>query len=354
MRIQNNGQKSRTGNNLLLAMLFSVIGGFVYVLTTNYRELVEQAPDTIVSVEAALITIGVFNILGFSIVQINNYLARRSPLFFGQSGRMGWNFLLIALILLLLHYALLVLNKWVAGAEPLFSLSKGGLKVILTAWFIEILIVGLLLVLHSSRHMLNLYRERELLKEEATKARYRALQSQLNPHFLFNSLNTLISEIQYDPANAVLFTQNLSDVYRYVLQQEDKNLVPLENELAFLDAYIFLYRVRLGDCLRVERQLPREALNAKLPPLTLQLLAENVIKHNYIDDMHRVTISLTVGPDARTLFVSNGLYPKQDVLPSGKGLRNLAERYRLLCDEKIEVLKSEDRFTVSIPLIHEQ
>lgn len=103
------------------------------------------------------------------------------------------------------------------------------------------------------------------------------------PHFLFNSLNTLISEIEYAPKNAILFTQRLSDVYRYILQSQQQRLVTIESELSFIDSYIFLHKVRLGDCIRIENRIEADNYDLKLPSLTLQLLVENVIKHNIIN-----------------------------------------------------------------------
>ena len=116
------------------------------------------------------------------------------------------------------------------------------------------------------------------MREENNKAQYVALQGQLNPHFLFNNLNTLIAEIEYDPSNAVLFTRNLSDAYRYVLQCQDKMLISVADELQFINAYLFLHRVRIGDFISVEYNISDNYLDSKIPPLTLQLLIENVIK----------------------------------------------------------------------------
>ncbi len=346
-------QKTRLINNLLLAGLFSVIGILFHLLLTNYGELIQRAPDMLVSAEAALMTIAMFNLLGFSLLWINSYLTKRSLLFMGYGSRLVWNFIFIAIVLLLLHYGIMVMIKWIVGMHPAYILRGEGVRIILGAWAFELVIVGLLLAVHSARNTLRLYQEKEQLREIADKAQYQALQHQLNPHFLFNSLNTLMSEIQYDPTNALRFTQNLSDVYRYVLQQEDKKLATLREELDFLNAYIFLHRVRLGDCLTIERCFPERILEAKLPPLTLQLLTENVIKHNYIDEANPMTIHLALTEDGSKLSVTNLMRPKHDVRSSGKGLRNLSERYRLLCSQHILVEKKENEFIVTIPLIYE-
>ena len=152
--------------------------------------------------------------------------------------------------------------------------------------------LGLLLANRSIRNALKLQQQAAALQKENNTARYTALQNQLNPHFLFNSLNTLISEIRYNPANAELFTQHLSDVYRYTLQCQNQRLTTLREELDFLNSYVFLHRVRLGDCIYIDNRIPESCLEYQLPPLTIQLLAENVIKHNVIHMGKPMTIEL--------------------------------------------------------------
>lgn len=151
--------------------------------------------------------------------------------------------------------------------------------------------------------------------------RYTALQNQLNPHFLFNSLNTLISEIRYNPANAELFTQHLSDVYRYILQCQNQRLTTLREELDFLNSYIFLHRVRLGDCIHIDSRIPKTCMEAQLPPLTIQLLVGNVIKHNVIHTGKPMTIELLYMEKERELIVRNRIQTKKTVLISGMGLK---------------------------------
>lgn len=184
-----------------------------------------------------------------------------------------------------------------------------------------------------------------------------ALQTQLNPHFLFNSLNTLVAEIEYNPQGAVSFTRNLSDVYRYILACQDKRLVGLREEMEFVDTYVELHRVRLGDCLTVDWQVDEAVCeDAQLPPLTLQVLVENIVKHNAISPSRPMTVDVEVVSDEEGspwLRVSNPLRPKLGVVSGGHGLDNLTQRYRLLCGKEICVQKGEDCFTVKVPLLYE-
>ena len=195
----------------------------------------------------------------------------------------------------------------------------------------------LLLANRSMRNTLRLQQKAAALQKENNTARYTALQNQLNPHFLFNSLNTLISEIRYNPANAELFTQHLSDVYRYILQCQNQRLTTL----------------RLGDCIHIDNRIPKTCMEAQLPPLTIQLLAENVIKHNVIHTGKPMTIELLYMEKERELIVRNRIQTKKTVVTSGMGLKNLSARYMLLCNRDIVVENDRKEFTVKIPLLYE-
>lgn len=335
------------------ALLFSALGCFSCFLLLDYTNLADRLNVSMALSLAVVITVCVFNVFGFSLIKINDWLARNSPLFFTKRSRLMWHYTMIAILLLLLNYTVFFMVKWAMGIPEPYMIVSRGVRLIVTLWFVEMTIVGLLLVNNSMQYTLAIYKEKEQLVRETTRAQYVALQNQLNPHFLFNSLNTLIAEIEYDPANASLFTRNLSDVYRYILQRQDQLVVSLGEELDFLDSYIFLHRVRLGECLHVEKCIPSELLECKVPPLTLQLLAENVIKHNYIAAATPITIRLEVDQSAQILTFSNELRPKQNTCDSGTGLRNLAERYRLLCNKTIEINRSDNLFQVSVPLIYE-
>ena len=199
---------------------------------------------------------------------------------------------------------------------------------------------------------MKLQQEAAELQKENNTARYTALQNQLNPHFLFNSLNTLIAEIEYNPSNAVRFTKHLSSVYRYVLQSQDKTLVPLNEELDFMKSYLFLHEVRLGNCISCECLVPDDYSDAMLPPLTLQLLVENVIKHNSITSGKPMRIHIDI--ENNYLIVSNPIQPKKsNDSSSGVGLNNLSNRCKLMLGEEIIVIKENNSFTVKVPLGYE-
>lgn len=185
------------------------------------------------------------------------------------------------------------------------------------------------------------------------KFRYQALQQQLSPHFLFNSLNTLVSEMQYDVNSAMLFTGKLSEVYRYILECQECRTIKLEEELNFIDNYIYLQNVRLGDCISVEKNIGCDYTAVSLPPLTLQLLVENIIKHNVVSRNHPITISVYSEDNNRLLCIKNPVRQTKKVISSKKGLKNLAMRYELLSQQQIQIISNPDYFTVKVPLLYE-
>ncbi|GAA4354741.1 hypothetical protein GCM10023185_16850 [Hymenobacter saemangeumensis] len=196
----------------------------------------------------------------------------------------------------------------------------------------------------------------ERLEKESAVARLDSLRRQVDPHFLFNSLNALTSLVEEnDPARAVRFIRQLSQVYRYVLDSQSQEMVPLADELRFAESYLFLQKTRLGDALAVEMQLPAPAEMAAffLPPLALQLLLENAVKHNtaFQADPLRLRVELDVA--GRSLVVRNTLRPRR-LAPgeaSGTGLQNLTARYAFLTERPVEFGPEGEEFVVKLPLL---
>lgn len=192
--------------------------------------------------------------------------------------------------------------------------------------------------------------ETEKFKKETVQAQLDSLRNQVNPHFLFNSLNTLVSIIPENPNTAVDFVQKLSSVYRYLLSVKERELVPLATELDFIQSYLFLLKVRFEENLQVKILIPQEAQERLLPPISLQLLIENAIKHNVISREKPLHITLTANQE--TLTVHNNLQPKQQWEEStGVGLENIKARYSILSILTIQVSKTHEGFSVSLPLL---
>jgi LytS/YehU family sensor histidine kinase len=194
--------------------------------------------------------------------------------------------------------------------------------------------------------------EIEHVKQEKLKADYRVLQNQVNPHFLFNSLNVLISEIKHKPDSAIEFTRKLSKVYRYVLQSRNHELIGLKEEIECIQSFIFLHKVRMGNALNFDIQVSGDTLTMKLPPLTLQILIENAIKHNVANEKHVLNITICKREEFK-LEVKNNLNPKLDLNSTHTGLSNIRSRYALLKKGEIEVIRTPDEFIVLVPLIED-
>lgn len=193
--------------------------------------------------------------------------------------------------------------------------------------------------------------EIENLKQEKLKSDYKLLQDQINPHFLFNSLSVLMSEIKHDPDVAYEFTKKLSDVYRYILQNKNHQTVKLQKELQSVNAFIYLHKIRLGDKLRVSVSIPEELHEKWLPPMTLQVLIENAIKHNIVSETKPLEISIK--GDSEGITVQNNLQEKTIIDSTQTGLSNIKMRYSLLGSKNIKITKTGDEFCVFVPLLDE-
>lgn len=338
-------------NTLFYGLLFSGLGTFSYMLLVNYTNLSREATETLYSVKAFLFFIVAFNILGYSTLRLSSWINNQYSRNIKKRGKIILLYTAVILMLFLLNYGLLVMAKLLVGAAHPYTFPNGGVRILIVVWLVELVILGLLLANNSIKHSLKLEQQAAELQKENNTARYTALQNQLNPHFLFNSLNTLIAEIQYDPQKAVGFTKNLSNVYRYVLQCQNKPLVTLGEELEFIRAYLFLHEVRLGNCIHWQSDIPSDHLDCMLPPLTLQLLVENVIKHNSItvNKPMKIAIGIVDG----YLVVSNSISPKKRSDPSGIGLKNLSNRCKLILNREINVSGENGLFTVKVPLLYE-
>lgn len=184
-------------------------------------------------------------------------------------------------------------------------------------------------------------------------AKFDALKNQLDPHFLFNSLNVLTSLIEEDPQQAQNFTTALSKVYRYVLEQKNKELVSVDEELEFARTYIKLLKMRFEDSIRFEIPESSSMPEGRIVPLSLQLLLENAVKHNVVSAKNPLTIKVL--EEDGTLVVKNNLQQKQVVKKSsGVGLHNIRQRYKLLSDRQVAIDKSASHFGVSLPILTKQ
>nr|WP_297912028.1 2TM domain-containing protein [uncultured Allomuricauda sp.] len=220
-------------------------------------------------------------------------------------------------------------------------------------------VVALVITLVASLFAHAFYFYRALQQKEVKKqkiiagtasARFDALKNQLDPHFLFNSLNVLTSLIEEDPRQAQKFTTSLSKVYRYVLEQKNKDLVTVNEELDFARTYVGLLKMRFEDSIVFNIPDKADDPEAKIVPLSLQLLLENAVKHNIVTSSRPLVIK--VFEESGMLRVSNNLQEKQVVKKSsGVGLQNIRQRYGILTDREVEIQKTKSDFKVSLPML---
>ncbi len=193
--------------------------------------------------------------------------------------------------------------------------------------------------------------ESDQLKRENLQSQLEGLKGQVNPHFLFNSLNSLSSLISVDPEQAEKFLDEMSKVYRYLLRTNEEGLTTLESEMQFIHSYFHLLKTRYGDGLEMETRINEKYSEYQVPPLTLQMLVENAVKHNMIlkDSPLHILIMTT---NSGKLVVTNNLQRKDRMVSSNKvGLTNIVKKYRLMKKEEISVRDDGKEFAVVVPLI---
>lgn len=193
----------------------------------------------------------------------------------------------------------------------------------------------------------------EELKKANLQIQFDSLKNQVNPHFLFNSLNTLSSLVEEDSKSAVSFIQKMSNVYRYLLQSNDTSLTTLKKELEFIDSFVFMLKTRFDENFRVNINIEEEYLSYYLPPHTLQMLVENTVKHNEVSNEFPLTVSIFT--EGSTLVVSNVIQRKSSLVKSnGVGLQNIMQRYELLTDRDVVIREENRMFIVKVPLLANQ
>ena len=205
--------------------------------------------------------------------------------------------------------------------------------------------------------MYKYYQENKIKEQKiiagTANAKFESLKNQIDPHFLFNSLNVLSSLIEENPENAQLFTTSLSKIYRYVLEQKDKELVTVAEELAFAKTYMNLLKMRFENSITFDLPTNFDSTEAKVVPLSLQLLLENTIKHNVVSEKKPLHIKIYIKDNF--LVVENNLQ-KKEVLQDrrGVGLQNIISRYAILSERKVLIDENKESFAVYLPILTKQ
>jgi sensor histidine kinase YesM len=273
--------------------------------------------------------------------------------------RLNWstrpNFKLLMLVLFSGLYGLLLMVLFMQAKVWLYHLQPYPLENYIDNSIYAVLLCMLVsLIMHGQAFLTQLKRSaqaNEMMQRQLLQAQYEALKNQVNPHFFFNSLNTLISIIPEEPEVAVNFVKQLSRVFRYAIENSGENTVPLEKELKVAESFLFIHTQRFQEKLKVEINVDEAALRKSIVSHSLLMLVENVIKHNEISGDKPLTLRI-YNDDETYLIIENTLNPKLYAEPStGIGLSNIKERYKLLSDKSVTIETAESEFRVKIPLL---
>ena len=254
-----------------------------------------------------------------------------------------------------LIYLLVLINLTYVVIKVLVSSSPSLEQiVVMNVWGAAIFIP--VFSLYFSLHFLRHWRQSELAvsqyQKESMRSQLDSLKNHLDPHFLFNNLNILASLIDKDKEASKSFIQNFADVYRTLLRAKSDDLIPLEEELNFIESYMYLIRVRFENLIVYKANISQALKKRMVPPLTLQMLVENVIKHNGLNESQPLVIEILDGADDY-LIVRNTkrLKPTNTSEESGTGLDNIKQRYAHFTDLPVRILPTAEHFEVQIPLL---
>lgn len=239
-----------------------------------------------------------------------------------------------------------LLNKQIGTSQFYIRYEDVGMNLLYS-----LVIVFFLELLHYFQQWTKAVSDASELKKTNVLSQLNSLKNQVNPHFLFNSLNSLSSLIRKNQDDAVRFVHELSGVYRYLLQTNERDLCELREELIFLNSYLHLLKTRFGNALQYSITIDETNSSFLLPPLSLQMLVENAVKHNVIATSSPLCIQIY--NEGAYVVIKNNLQKKQSkVISHGVGLSNILSQYRLITNRSIEITETEESFTVKLPLLN--
>jgi sensor histidine kinase YesM len=327
---------------LVISVTISFFTGLEYL--NNPQELLVNFGFT------SIYTVGLWLTNGYAVDWLDRYVGwKQAPgkrLMYTLLVSLGGSFVVIVLV------QTLILLYQHRSLSELWSVRRAG------AYFFPLATTAMISLFLHSRSFLLGWREalvrNERLQKEMAQAEAESLRQQLDPHFMFNALNALTSLVEEEPKVAVRFIRQLSQVYRYVLDARQREVVPLADELEFAKSFLFLQNIRYGEALRVE--LPSaDAVPAHfvVPPLSLQLLLENALKHNAASASQPMHLRIALDCAGKCLTVRNTLRPRR-LGPDesmGIGLPNLTARYAHLTTEPVVIERTEAEFVVTLPIL---
>ena len=334
-------------NDVWLCLKLTIVFGIVFTLINQAFTLKEAGLVFLFS--------GMYSfILGLGNGVINDYLSAKWDWVTQTNQRVWWGIIATVIYTIAAVLGIHYIQYFVIFSNKVENFFTG--QFLWMHLFAIILSLGIAAFFHAKGFVVNW---KKSIKQETTQheivaktetAKFETLKSQIDPHFLFNSLNVLTSLISENPKQAEKFTTKLSKVYRYVLEQRNKELVPIQEELQFAKTYMELLQMRFEEA--VKFTIPEEVSNSelKIVPLSLQLLLENAVKHNVVSALKPLEISIF--EEDGFLKIQNNINPKEAIGKSTKvGLRNIADRYGLITDKNVQIINNNKTFTVCLPLL---
>ena len=275
---------------------------------------------------------------------IVQFLWKKFPWEFHPVKHLIWELVLITAWTMLYSYTLYTIERWTKIFQHVEDLFMEA--------FVTLLITYLITAIHELvffyKQWKHNFSKSIRLEKDNIQAKYETLKTQINPHFLFNSLNSLTNLVDENEA-AVRYITDLSDFFRYMLGSRDKELVLVREEINLLKKYIHLQQSRFKTNLNIAVDVPESFYHYAIPPLVLQMLVENSIKHNVISRDKPLKVSVRAGDES--LVVENNLQKKSGISSTGQGLRNITERYRHFTTREVEITETSAIFKVAIPLL---
>lgn len=323
---------------------------FLYVYYSAIES--QNDADQIYSHLWGVIIIG--NLVGFTILFLNRLIGK----IFRKSKRTGLKFLTTLLIdltlglFLLMYFTRIYISVFTDIPVETFLEGKNEsiARVIILSFSVLIIYLIIDFLLHSYNEYSRIQIEGISGKRKQLQLQFEALKTQLSPHYLFNSLNTISALLYKSPFDTELFIRNLSKTYQYIIATHRESLVSLEKELEFVQDYLHLLKVRFGDAINLTVKIPDENRTLALPPMSLQILMENAVKHNTFSDEEQLFIEITL-KNNDTVIVNNNILKQPKQVSSFKiGLNNIKSQYRFLTSRTVHV-KKDQFFTVELPLL---
>ncbi len=321
-----------------------VVASFVIIVATGGVNAEYWRTITNIGVRAFFNFISYITIFSYIIRKLNHYFP------FSNNDFIVPRLIVSAMATLFVAYNFAILNASFPFPEAMKSAQDNFFFILTITFFQCVIIFTVIEIYEMIKRNRTLKSSIEQLEKEKIKSQLEVLRQQVNPHFLFNSLNVLSELIHEDLDKSDLFIQHFAKVYRYVLEINQEAVVTLQKEFDFLSSYIFLQKIRFGETLQIQTELPQSALQQFVPPLSLQILFENAIKHNAISATAPLTISIKCENDI--LYIKNNFQElKTETKGAGIGLQNLKNKYKLISDKTPKFYLKDGFYMAELPLI---